>query len=556
MTTSPSITISFRDVIERRAFIRLSGEAKVKLCHKAGAPWFEKDPSAKLHSRQIEALSRKEREKIIHGGSRWGKSVLGGCEGICEAMLPWTNLAVVASRYDHVGKEWQYIYKGLKELFRNHPQVLLRLRFVNRPSQHDYDYETIWGAKGRGFSVDADEGASLLGSAFTRMIFGEGSHISQEVLEKKAMRAIDGALMENPDDDSQHFADPETGYLTIYTTPKGYEGCSAAEFLRVRKQTKNEPRKMWYGLVPFAQTIWLREAKVTENPYYSKEVYEARKNTLSRAAHQEQYDGLMTFATGRVLAEFNEDIHVIQGQPHPDLVRGMSLGIGLDTGAYFGAVLSGLGRCPDTGRPCRWKLGEAYLEQADIYTCLDAVESMVIHTLGDVFAADNFEQLAQTIPIWGIDPASQHKPEIHAYWDKYGVALMSPPGLEGGKLELEPSLDVVRSWIASGLWFVSDDCQVLLEQIRRYIWKTVKTGGQKNAPVVKEPRKMFDHLIDASRFVDFALELEGIRETPLPAMTVAAMMEQAQRNSVFGPLRAVLDEAAEMEEQHGVGIWV
>jgi hypothetical protein len=547
----PTISISFRDVVERRAFLRLTPDAKIALSHKAGAPWFDKDPNAPLHDRQIEALRRKEREKIIHGGSRWGKSVLGGCEGLCEAMLPWTNLAVVASRYDHVGKEWQYIYKGLKTLFKDSPQALVRLKFIHRPSQHDYDYETIWGATGRGFSVDADEGAALLGSAFSRMVFGEGSHIAQEILEKKAMRALDGALMQAQEDS---LPQTETGYLTIYTTPKEYEGCSAAEWARVTKQTKNEPRKYWHGLVPFAQTLWMREADVTENPYYSKDVYEARKRTMTKSAFDEQYRGRMTYKSGRVIKEFNEDLHVFQGQPKPELVRQMTLGVGMDTAAYFGAVLSGLVRCED-GHRRRYKLGNVYTHQVPIYESLGLVEKMVVDKLGPVFDTEDFGQLAKVIPVWAVDPASQHKPEIHDHWDLYGIALESPPGLHGGKLELEPSLEVLRTWVLSGDWLVSDDCQDLIEQIRRYVWKTVKAAGQKNAPVVKEPRKAFDHLIDASRFVDFCLEVEGLREAPLPAMTVKAMVEQAQRDRVFGPLRAVLKEAKEQEEANHESIW-
>jgi hypothetical protein len=378
------------------------------------------------------------------------------------------------------------------------------------------------------------------------MIFGEGSHISQEILEKKAMRALDGALMERQDG----LPSAETGYLTIYTTPKEFEGCSAAEWDRVMKQTKNEPRKLWYGVVPFEKSLWMREADVTENPAYSKAVYEARKSTLSKAAFDEQYRGKMTFKTGRVITEFNEDQHVFEGQPDPALVRKMTLGIGMDTGAQFGGLLGGIVKVGDVIR--RYKLGEVYLAQTYIYTCLDDMEEMVVQTLGPVFDTDDPELLFQSIPVFAIDPASQHKPEIHSHWAKFDVALTSPPGLHGGKLELAPSLDVLRSWVASNAWWVSDDCQILIDQIRRYVWKQMKAAGMKNAPVIKEPRKSYDHLIDAARFLDFCLEVEGVREEPIPQMTLAAAMAKAQKDRVFGPLRAVLDEARELEEAYGI----
>jgi hypothetical protein len=186
---------------------------------------------------------------------------------------------------------------------------------------------------------------------------------------------------------------------------------------------------------------------------------------------------------------------------------------------------------------------------------LAEVERMVVTTLGPVFQHQEFGTLVKAIPVWAIDPASQHKPEIHAFWDDYDVGLVSPPGLHGGKLELEPSLEIIRSWILTGTWMVSDDCQQLIEQIRRYVWKTVKTAGQKNAPVVKEPRKAFDHLIDASRMLDFALEIEGLLPEALPAMTMQAMMEKAQKDRIFGPLRAVLEHAGEIEEAMKNDVW-
>jgi hypothetical protein len=131
----------------------------------------------------------------------------------------------VAARYDHVAHEFQYIYQGMRELFKDHPQAFQRLIFRHSQNYHDYDCHTVWGSRVRGFSTDSDDGAALLGQAFTRMILGEGSHITQDILEKKAMRAIDGALMKRGDG-----IETETGYLSIYTTPKGHEGCSAAEY--------------------------------------------------------------------------------------------------------------------------------------------------------------------------------------------------------------------------------------------------------------------------------------------------------------------------------------
>lgn len=549
----PTITVTPADLAERRAYVRYGPEARIKLCHMAGAPWSDRDPTAQLHKLQRECLSRPEREKIIHGASRLGKSVLGGCEAIIEAMQPGGKLAVVAGRYDHVAHEWQYLDKGMKRLFRGTGQnAFLRLKFVHRPSQHDYDLETIWGSKARGYSVESDDGAALLGQEFTRMVLGEGSHVPHEIFEKKALRALDGALMEDATGRSR-----EAGYVSVYTTPKGYEGCSAAEWDRIKKQTKNEPRNLWYGLVPFAKSCWVREANILENPAYNREVFEARKATMSKAAFEEQYEGKMTFKTGRVLAEFDEDVHV-RIPWEAEAIRGMQLAIGIDTGAYFGAVLCGL-RSDDDGIWHRAVLDEVYTEQRTIGESCAEVKEMVVRNLMEAFDLremeldDAWNRIVDNnvIEVWAVDPASQHKLEIVEEFGG-GIALTSPPGVEGGKLELIPSLDILRAWIEAGTVNVSDSCQNLIDQIRRYVWKQTKAAGTKNAPVIVEPRKAYDHLIDALRFALFALQVEGPREAPPPAITVKEAWERAQKERIFGPLRDVLQEAKEWEELHGI----
>ncbi len=160
-TPAPSLRVSPRDIAERRAFIRIGPEARVKLCHMAGAPWWDKDKDAKLSPLQKEVLSRPEREKIIHGGSRLGKSVLGGCEGIIEAMLPYSKTAIVAARYDHVAHEFQYVAQGMRKLFDGVPQAFSRLVFRNTQNYHEHDCHTIWDGRVRGYSTDSDDGAAL-----------------------------------------------------------------------------------------------------------------------------------------------------------------------------------------------------------------------------------------------------------------------------------------------------------------------------------------------------------------------------------------------------------
>lgn len=549
MDSAPTIKVSFADVVDGRAYIRLSGSAKIKLAHMAGAPWSEKDPDAQLHDLQQEVLCRPEREKIVHGASRLGKSVLGGCEGIAEVMLPKSKLAVVAARYDHVAHEWQYIHKGLRNLFRNHGAAFVRLKFKHQQAYHEYDVETVWGSRGRGYSTDADEGAALLGQEFSRMVLGEGSHISQEILEKRALRALDGWLMKRTDG-----AEREGGYLSIYTTPKEFSGCSAAEWERVQQQTKRRPERLHYGAVYFPETVWIREASILENPAYDRKVFEARRRTMDKTAFAEQYLGKMTWKTGRIYSEFNEDYHVVpRGELTHEMIRNMRLGVGIDTGAYFGAVLVGI-----TKDNKKWAFGEVYTQQQTIEESCSQVIDMVVRELGPAFGIKPdqinlndedawfgaFQRLTEAIDHWYIDPASQHKIDIN---DRLDIAVAAQ------KMELEWSINEVRELFKHDNLIVTDNLTYAVDQLRKYVWKQVKAAGSKGfrGPVIKEPKKEYDHLLDALRFILVPLKDVGPREDPPPIITMAEAWERHRKLRVHGPLKAILERA----EREG-GVWI
>jgi hypothetical protein len=528
----PTIKVSVRDLWEARARVVHSPEAKIKLCHLAGAPWSDKDPDAQLHDLQIEVLSRPEREKIVHGASRLGKSVLGGCETLCESMLPGSKTAIVAGRFDHVAHEFQYVYAGLRKLFRTAPQAFMRLVFKHSQNYHEYDAAPIWGSRVRGYSTKEDEGAALLGQEFSRVCLGEGSHISKDILEKKVMRAIDGALMTRRDG-----LMIETGYLSIYTTPKGYEGCSASEWERIMEQTKRQPEKFHYGNVPFPQTVWIREANILENPAYDRSIYDARKKTLSKAAFEEQYDGKMTFASGRIYAEFVEHTHRVPMPPN-EKIRQMRLGVGIDTGAHFGMVLCGI-----DPQGVVWLLAEVYTQKVTINDSCDEVKDELLRVLGPVFATKEWDVIKETIDRWIVDPASQHKMELNDLLD----ICVEVPDRDEGKFELLPTIEQVRNLFGANQLFMADTLDWTYDQLRKYVWKQIKAVGAKNAPIVKEPKKDYDHLMDAMRFVVVPLWQMGPPDIDeIPVLTMAEAWEIARKERIHGPLKKILEKAESM----------
>lgn len=534
-SSSPAktLTLSLQDVISRRAYLRVGGEAKIKLLQKAGAPWADRDPLADLSEFQKEVLKRRERHLIVHGGSRLGKSVLGGGLGICELMLPHTFTAFIAGRYEHVNDEWKHFAAGLKRLFGEQPFAFTTWVHKHKQNYYAFEVETVWGSRAVGYAVDVDSGEVLLGKEFSRVIVGEGSRVNPEVGETRIKRALDGRLMNNK-------LREESGYLTMFTTPDGYEGLSSHEWDRIETKTKGDLSAVHYGRVPFAETYWLREASVLENPAYDTTVFDARKREAEAAgdtaAFEEQYLGLRTYASGRVFREFMETKHRVN-MPPPELIRRMRLGIGIDTGACFGAILAGL----DKERKLWW-LGEVYLEKRHIRDCCADVRTMVVDVLGPVYDSADFNELAPAIDIWVADPASQVKVELSEY---LGDIAIEHPARGQGKFEQLPTIDQLREMMHDNKFHLVHDLAKTHEQIKKWVWKRTKTGERQKLLVVREPVKGNDHCLDAGRFVSIPLMELGPQDEPPVIVSFSQSYSDALRQSAWSPLRKIMEEAEE-----------
>jgi hypothetical protein len=535
-TSSPpaEITVTFKDVAEGRAFVRLPFVSKLLLCHWAGAPWADKNPNAHLHGLQTETIAHKEREQIVHGASRLGKSVLGGCKAICGVHVPKRKGAVAAANYMHVGHEWQYLYKGMKRLWAGHPQAIKRLTFKNQHNYFDFDCEVIWDTRFIGISLENEEGGAALGREITDLILGEGSHISKYIFETKLLRAADGALMGLGSFDSWL----DIGTVSIFTTPKETQGCSASEWERVMKQTRRQPELLHFGRVPWAQTVWIREASILENPAYDRRVFQARKATLTARAFDEQYLGKMGNASGRVYSAL-VDGHHVRPRPAPEVIRGMKLAVGWDTGAFTAASLVGIMK-----DRTRWILGEVQTEKVTLSESVRAMKEMLVEVLQPVFLTDDPEQLISCVEVWAIDPASQHKLDlIELLGDEIGLEY---PNAKDQRSLLDTT-NKLNEWFELDQLFIAEECELTVEQYQKWLWKVTKKRGT-DLVIIKEPETGNDHLCDGSRFGLLCLDNHGPYITPPPPVTFKEAWQAAQRDAVVGPLKRMLAEAREREE--------
>lgn len=528
---APRVSVTVEDLRTGRAHIHWPLHAKLNLLHWAGAPWADRAPDACLHGLQVEVLHRKERELIVHGASRLGKSVLGGCFTILAAMTFGAKVGVMAHRWDHVAHEWQYVDKGMRALFRGAMLALPRCMFRNSGNNQQYHLKTVWGSEARGHSTASDDGSAALGREFTHIILGEGSHVARRIREDRLQRGLDGALM------NQRYPREDIGRFFIFTTPKGYEGCAAFRVEQIRKDCEGNIHGREYGRAPWKETCWVREAIAIENPAYDKEAFEAARRTLSAAAFQEQYMGKMVYKTGRVYEEFDEDHNVVP-LPPAERIRGMRLALGVDTGACFGAVLLGLDEDENL-----WVLDEVYTEQKDIDTSTAQVNAMIDGFFRAHFGFDDAKMARIRIESMFVDPASQHKIELR---NRVGMQPLNPWRRQGA-FDLLPTIDQLRSHMALGRFRVATRCVNTIDQLRRYVWKETTILGSKEK-AIREPRKDYDHLCDAMRFGAIPLMERGALEDA-PVLTLEQAQKAANRSLFFGDMQSQMHHANRNQEE-------
>lgn len=524
-----TVELTFESFLRGDAHLHLPFEAKVKILHMAGAPWNERDPHASLSGLQLKILKREERELLVLGGSGLGKSSLGGMFGVLEALVPGRNVAVVAATYKHVSHEFDYIIKGLKRLFGDLVNVSFPVfKNTNREKYADFHIETLWKTTVKGYSVDNQEGISLLGSGFDLVIMGEGDLIPTGVYNRKILRAMDRRAMRTG-------PGYRTGRAVIFTTPAFGEGCASSLYERIMRDTNGDPEEMHYPNVAWPASVWMTMASVLENPSYDRQIYEERKRTLMKEDPQaflEQYEGKIQRRANLVLNKFNPVTNIIE-MPKHEHMREMRFGIGIDPGSKFACVLVGL----DRNRRF-YTLGEHYAEMWTVQENTDAIKEMCVDVLAPAFGGGTFDEVRHVIDAFWIDVSSEQQLEIEQALDVT---------LDASKLDLEGSISHLNELMANSMFFVVDRCEQWIKDANRYTRQAPKDAKWAPGERSDKVRKMYDHLADATRYILFGLENVGptTEERKMPSFHEA--FEAEQRQALFDDMRGVRRESGFLE---------
>lgn len=410
--------------------------------------------------------------------------------------------------YKHVLIEAALVEKGFKKLFGKTTQhAAPKLIFRDQKNYTEFQINTAWGSSVRGFSLGHGEGQQVLGEGYDHIVLAEGDLIPPELYRRRIKRALDRRAQKERNGYQNY-----SGSVSIYTTSHFGEGIASSEFNRVTDDDSDEPevvdtipigkgratvdvkrRAKDYGIEnrPWYSSVYVEQASVLANPAYSFEAYEASREEMIEEdpdAFYEQWHGEVRQRSGRVIKEFQKHRHVIPPPTNEKLCR-MRLGIGIDTGVNFAAVLCGIDK-----NNVKYILGEAFTRRAHIYEsaeelmhmCVDVLaEAFDVKTSGDV--QKDFSKVKNFIDCWFVDKASQSKLEL-------SEALDVP--LEYAKLPLEGTLGQMRDLFSRDELYISEECVQWIKDVGRYVWRDKRLSENNNLNTSSH-----DHLIDAARYI-------------------------------------------------------
>ena len=531
--------ITPEDIAEKRAYIELDAQAKIDLCHKAGAP-FSGDPAHILFPEQAQVITAPEREVYWSGGSRLGKSVAGGCVADCNLVIPNQRIAIIADTYNLAEKEFAYAFEGFDNLFGE--QAALIYDYTNVGNQHKMRIDTVWGSTLQVFVMGTDYLDSIMGSEWDIAISGEGSKLPGWVVRTKVWRALSGRskILSNG-------FRLLTGRFYGLTTPDGERGYPQERLDELKAQSRGNLGSFRLGAKYFdfetqeektrewSDSVFHRTDPVTARPSYPKEEFESAKRRLGEDSpeFQEQFLGLSVRRSGVILNRFVEELHqftipnrITQREAWVQWIAQlatMRFGIGCDFGQNFGAALLG----QDRDGVVR-VLGEVFNKNKITSEDARDIKRMCIRVLGPLagepdvaYRNEDIEMQWRMIKkhvefIW-VDPAGQSdKQNLHHY-------LNHPLGWSAN--ELVPTLRVMNEMFASNKILLEKNLFQLPNEIKNLVWKPSKKGiGAEASTDVPSGTR---HVCDAVRYALMQMVALGKPNAP----PIATSFEEAYLRS-------------------------
>lgn len=245
------------------------------------------------HPGQVPVHNDRHRHRALSNGRRWGKTLLGGKE--CEATSLVLNRLgepqrgwIVGPNYTDCEKEFRVIHDSLKKLDVDS----VSRKFVNNPDNGNMHIQTNWGWDLQCRSAAHPE--SLVGEGLDFVLLVEAGRLTRVVFTQYIRPALSD----------------KRGWSLMSGVPEIATDTSLLYWGYTRGQ--DPARKPWMS---WKMPSWTNTA-VFPGGRNDPEILEAEED-LTQDEFDRQYGGEFVEKVGRVLAEWDDDIHWVNLKYNP-----------------------------------------------------------------------------------------------------------------------------------------------------------------------------------------------------------------------------------------------
>lgn len=488
------VSISMKDLVEGRAYIEIPTWGKLKILERAGAPWADKHPDAKLSDIQTEALAARDQTKVWSGATSTGKSTQGAVDLLLMSLVPGTMSVLYSETYDQSEPEFKFLIQAYQNLFGKLSGCFTSYKkFSSSVGKDPPGFDTVWDSTVRLVPARASKGQRLMGREYDLVVCGEASHLNASIFRTKALRA----LVRRHERRENWLR--RTGILSLYTTPDEFSGPAADVWEQTMEATEEQPEhRRWYAKDQFGHclswflSVWLRRVAIWEKPTANLESVRAAKARLTREEYEEQYLGKMIFRAGLVYKEFKPRHITIPATNRDEYLmwlKTLKFCVGMDTARHFSAILVGLDR-----EGVYWVIDEMYSEGQTIMDDADATKGMVVANLGDIAISNTWDACKKVVSVFAVDRSTQDGENLEHLLETF-ITRASKEHIDENKITKSyviprvESANLLRSLFKlDRLRIIETRAPALVKQLRHIKWK------ERDIP------KGADHSVDALRY--------------------------------------------------------
>lgn len=311
------------------------------------------------------------------------------------------------------------------------------------------------------------------------------------------------------------------------------EECPESIFKESKVRLIDTSGHWWMTMTPVEGMTWVFEqifdaedpnidiitVDIDDNPYLPQSAKDEILSGLSEEDQKIRGRGEFVAIGGLVLREFDYSRHVIKPRLPP---RSWRVFGSIDHGYNNPTAILYHGISPD-GHVVTF--AEHYRAEWTVKQHAQKIKEM-----NDAFRRDP--------DIWIGDPAMQQRQAVTGHSIRIEYSMSGVP-VALGKNNVLAGLDKMNMYLQQDKWFITQNCNNLLKEIRKYRWKSYTSAKLKDMNNKREePQKKDDHAIDSCRYMfSFMPNLGKYKPTEIKRVDKEEIVKIMEPGTTFDPAR-------------------